>query len=262
MTSRLAITILRTLALPSPARLPIYLSLNFPRDHPVARGHHTKSPSSPHSHDTMGESVPEAAPFSLTEADRWVLSQTDDEFKLHDWDELREIVDANRLEVFKRKPSDLRRYMQWTSETKAEYGSMTNYILKHRLPKTWGAPPFTPLSDVPLQNPADYRILINDWPYGVTPDVTHLVVWSRTPIATDAGTGDVTDESRRLIREFVEERFIRALGDGGKDRVIWFKNWVALQSVRSLEHFHVLVRNADPEQLKVWAEEQPCHRVE
>lgn len=39
----------------------------------------------------MGEKV-EDAPFPLTEVDKWVLSQTDEEFKYHDWEELREII--------------------------------------------------------------------------------------------------------------------------------------------------------------------------
>lgn len=34
----------------------------------------------------------EDAPFPLTETDRWVLSQTDEEFRLHTWDELKEII--------------------------------------------------------------------------------------------------------------------------------------------------------------------------
>jgi hypothetical protein len=34
----------------------------------------------------------EEAPFPLTETDMWVLSQTDEEFKLHNWDELKEII--------------------------------------------------------------------------------------------------------------------------------------------------------------------------
>lgn len=29
------------------------------------------------------------APFPLTEVDKWILSQTDEEFKLHDWEDLR-----------------------------------------------------------------------------------------------------------------------------------------------------------------------------
>ncbi|KAM0284418.1 hypothetical protein ACHAQH_001994 [Verticillium albo-atrum] len=210
----------------------------------------------------MGDPVTEEAPFPLTDTDKWVLSLTDEEFKLHDWDDLKSIIEANRLEVFKRKPSDLRRYMKWTSETKAEYGSMTNYLLAHRLPKAWGAPPFTPTSTVPFAEPADYRVLINDWPYGLTPDVTHVVVWSRTPIETDPQTGDMTAESRRLIQEFVDRYFVDDLGADGKERVLWFKNWVALQSVRALEHFHVLVKNADPELLETWAEEKSWHRGE
>lgn len=34
----------------------------------------------------------EDAPFPLTDTDRWVLSQTDEEFHLHDWDELKQII--------------------------------------------------------------------------------------------------------------------------------------------------------------------------
>lgn len=41
----------------------------------------------------MGDKV-EDAPFPLTDVDRWVLSQTDEEFKYHDWEELREIIGA------------------------------------------------------------------------------------------------------------------------------------------------------------------------
>lgn len=46
----------------------------------------------------MGEaSTIEEAPFPLTDIDRWVLSQTDEEFKKHDWDELREIIGERLL---------------------------------------------------------------------------------------------------------------------------------------------------------------------
>lgn len=32
------------------------------------------------------------APFPLTEVDKWVLSQSDEDYKLHDWDDLRHII--------------------------------------------------------------------------------------------------------------------------------------------------------------------------
>ena len=46
----------------------------------------------------MGDEPPPPAidadnsPFPLTDIDRLVLSQTDEEFKRHDWDELKEII--------------------------------------------------------------------------------------------------------------------------------------------------------------------------
>ena len=32
------------------------------------------------------------SPFPLTDVDRWVLSQTDEEFQKHNWEELKEII--------------------------------------------------------------------------------------------------------------------------------------------------------------------------
>lgn len=120
---------------------------------------------------------------------------------------------------------------------------------------------------IPFADPADYRVLRNDWPYGVTPDITHIVVWSKTPIATKPENGDVTDESRALIDNFVDRTFVQRLQkdrafegiDGDvirKENVLWFKNWTALQSVRSLEHFHVLFRGVPDAIITEWTNEK------
>lgn len=50
----------------------------------------------------MGEKAGDDAPFPLTDVDKWVLSQTDEEFKYHDWDELREIISESRYWVLLR----------------------------------------------------------------------------------------------------------------------------------------------------------------
>lgn len=168
---------------------------------------------------------------------------------------------TNNLSVLKRKPSDLRRYMKWTADTKAAYGSLTNYLLAHRLPKAWGTPPFRAASPIPFAEPSDYRVLLNDWPYGLTADVTHIVVWTRTTIPIDERTGDMTPESRCIFGNFVARYFSDRLGPGGEDRVLWFKNWVALQSVRSLEHIHVLVKDVDRAILDEWTREEDWHRA-
>ncbi|PBP17189.1 hypothetical protein BUE80_DR012121 [Diplocarpon rosae] len=198
-------------------------------------------------HETKASSAEDEIPFPLTDVDKWVLSQTDEEFHLHDWEELKEIIDHNKLETLKRKPSDLRRYMAWTQQIKAQYGSMTNYLLQHRL--SWGPPPFTYTSPIPFASPSDFKILTNDWPYGLKDDIAHIVVWSKTPIPVDEDTGDLTEESRRIIGEFVRRTF----GDG--DRVVWFKNWVALQSIRALDHVHVMIKDARKSDIQAWTGE-------
>ncbi|KAI0180377.1 hypothetical protein GGR52DRAFT_569122 [Hypoxylon sp. FL1284] len=220
------------------------------------------------------------APFPLTEVDKWILSLTDEEYKHHDWEDMKKIISKsiplfifslsssleyitqfNNLSVLKRKPSDLRRYMEWTAETKAQYGSITAFLLQQRLPKTWGSPPFTPVSATPFDDPSDYRVLVNDWPYGLTPDLTHIVVWSRTTIETDPQTGGTTPGSRSTIEDFVKKFFVDRLGSGGDDKVLWFKNWVALQSVRALEHIHIIVRDVEKGIVDEWTKELDCHRL-
>lgn len=166
-------------------------------------------------------------------------------------------LDTNNLSILKRTPSDLRRYLKWTAEVNAEYGSMTQYILAHRLPKSWGQPPFTPTSLVPFESPDDYKVILNDWPYGLNKGITHIVVWSRTFIPTESESGDMTAESRALVKDFVKRHFVDTIGPGGEGKVLWFKNWVALQSVRTLEHFHVLVRDVDDDMLEKLTGERP-----
>lgn len=129
--------------------------------------------------------------------------------------------------------------------------------MANRLPSSWGRPPFTPESTTPLAAESDYKILLNDWPYALAPGITHVIVWTRTRIPADDDKGDLLPESRRQIEEFVKKRFVDDLGEGGAERVLWFKNWVALQSVRALEHFHVLVRDVDDDMLERWAGERP-----
>jgi len=202
--------------------------------------------------------------FELNDKDREILAQTDEEFHFHTWEGLKEIIAENNLSILKRKPSDLRRYLTWASEAKAAYGSITNYVCQERLKwtplpdSTAKTGPIVPFKNpVPFADPDDYKILLNDWPYGLTPDITHFVVWLKTPIPIDEKTGDLAPESRLLISEFVQKTFTDRLGRDGpaEDSVLSFKNWAALQSVRGLEHVHVLVRNVPESVIDEWTGE-------
>lgn len=114
----------------------------------------------------------------------------------------------------------------------------------------------------PFADPEDYKILRNDWPYGLDPGISHLVVWSRTPIPVQGEEGYLTDESRALIEDFVQRTFVDRLAkdpqrrfQDPKSHILWFKNWVGLQSVRALEHVHILTRDVPEEILLEWSGE-------
>lgn len=80
--------------------------------------------------------------------------------------------------------------------------------------------------------------------------LVHLVCWTKSPIPTldnSVQAGDLTPEARVIIEDFVERTFARHLG---KENVLWFKNWASIQSVRSVEHIHVLIRGASEEFLR------------
>ncbi|KAJ5335949.1 hypothetical protein MYU51_020191 [Penicillium brevicompactum] len=212
-----------------------------------------------------------AAPaFNLTPLDHQLLAMTDEEFAYHDWNELKDIIARNDLGALKRKPSDLRRYLAWSAETKTQYGSIMNYICQRRL--QWPLPGAANGTDsvihplaafknpCPFADPEDYKILRNDWPYGLTPGISHLVVWLRTPIPVQSGEGHLTDESRALINTFVQKTFVDRLAresafSDPAAHVLWFKNWVGLQSVRALEHVHILVRDVPEDILVEWSGE-------
>lgn len=166
------------------------------------------------------------------------------------------------LSAFKRYPTQLRRYLAWSRQIKARYGGIVDFVCQERLrwvPSPLGQQQITPLNPIPFANPADYRILRNDWPYATSPDISHLVVWLKTPFKVD-DAGHVLPESRKMIQKFVEENFVGKLAESygdAQDRVLWFKNWGALQSVGALEHFHVFVKGAGEEALRMWTGEGP-----
>jgi hypothetical protein len=94
----------------------------------------------------------------------------------------------------------------------------------------------------PFQDSSDIKILYNDWPYGIDPDIVHLVVWTKFELEDDPETGLSTPESRREIEAYVQ----RVFGEKTKE-FVWFKNWKSLKSVHAVEHFHVMLYRPDKE---------------
>jgi hypothetical protein len=135
----------------------------------------------------------------------------------------------NHIDHFHRIPSQLRRYHKFIYDLKLNHGSVLAFVQNERL--HWET--ITPSTSSPFTDPDDYTILYNDWPYGIDPDIKHLVVWTKFVLDDDEETGDLTEQARGLIDRFVRETFVwEGLGEGGQVR--WFKNWKSLKSVHAL----------------------------
>ncbi|KAL2018695.1 hypothetical protein VTK56DRAFT_469 [Thermocarpiscus australiensis] len=176
---------------------------------------------------------------NLSEKDRRIISTPDSEYQMDSWPVVQQKVRQNRLDLFQRVPSDLRRYLAFTWKLKQDYGSVMNFILTQRL--QWSLP-ITPKGR-PFEFDEDIKILRNDWPYGIDRRIVHLVVWTKFPLEEDPATGDLTDQARAEIDAYVRKTFSKI----PPDHVIWFKNWASLKSVKSVEHFHVMLFDPDPE---------------
>ncbi len=109
-------------------------------------------------------------------------------------------------------PSELRRYLAYTRKLKDDYGSVTNFILKQRL--HWTDPVIA--MGKPFEFDQDFKILWNDWPYGIDDKIVHLVIWTKFDLEESLGTGDLTDRARAEIDAFVETTFLLNIP---KDRV-------------------------------------------
>lgn len=173
-----------------------------------------------------------------------MLSTPDAEFHRSSWQEVQQLIRNNRLDLFLRLPSQLRRYREYCTKLIEVYGSIMAFVMQKRL--EWES--LTPRGE-PFQHVEDYKILYNDWPYGVDTRIVHLVIWTKyelpaRPVTAEDPDGDLTPEARGQVNAFVEKTFVSVCG---KENVIWFKNWGALKSIHAIEHFHVMLFDPDME---------------
>ena len=81
--------------------------------------------------------------------------------------------------------------------------------------------------------------------------------------------GFLTPDSVALVDRFVQRTFVEPLSsyrsednvargsDSADGRVLWFRNWTGLQSVRGLEHVHVLVHDTPSDLVNTWIGSRP-----
>jgi hypothetical protein len=191
----------------------------------------------------------------VSQKDIEILSTPDKDYHILTWPKVCDVIAHNRLDLFQRVPSDLRRYLAYNWEIKQEYGSVMQFILSQRL--HWD-PPVTPKGR-PFEYEEDWLIRWNDWPYGIDERIVHLVVWTKFNLEEDPVTTDLTDEARKEIDDFVKKIFCKRMKEENVSvwteatesklltclEVIWFKNWSSLKSIHAVEHFHVMLFDPD-----------------
>ncbi|EJD52295.1 hypothetical protein AURDEDRAFT_111680 [Auricularia subglabra TFB-10046 SS5] len=102
------------------------------------------------------------------------------------WLQLRQFVDSGDLGLLKRHPALQTRYDAWCDRVRALHGDLPTYLVRVRLAWAHLPPPPLGLFFSP-HTPADlWKVLPNDWPYSVPPEIEHSLVWSRVPITDPA----------------------------------------------------------------------------
>jgi len=157
-----------------------------------------------------------------------------------------------------RPPAAFKAYMEWSDQIKKKYGSIITFLLEKKLYWNQVSPmKFHVKSEIPFAERSDYRILANDWPYGLESGIKHVCIWLKAPLPVDSVKGALTEEGTKLVDDFVKKTFDRALGVEGLDRVLWYKNFTSIQSIRAIDHVHVYIRDVDWDKLDSILEKPP-----
>jgi len=171
------------------------------------------------------------------EKDRGIIGSWNSDYERLSWAQVKNLIEINRIDLFHRVPSDLRRYRHYIYRLEQEHGSVMKFILQQRL--RWSD--LTPRGP-PFSTPEDMKVLYNDWPYGIDTRIIHLVVWTKFQLEDDPDTGHLTPSAHQQIDEYVKKTFYPKVNPRN---IAWFKNWKSLKSVHAVEHFHVMLFDPD-----------------
>lgn len=177
---------------------------------------------------------------AISERDAKILAN--DHYTPLSWERCKEIVLIDDLTLFTRSPQQLGDYFAAKEHFLKIAGGTAEYIVQNRL--KWSGQLQSTSGKGFLQDKSDVKILPNDFPYGLEEGIAHIIVWSKVRCETDENQRP-TPKAKRAIEDFIWKSFepFRI----PESHVLWFKNTVALQSVPTLEHFHILIKDAPPE---------------
>ncbi|CDK28074.1 unnamed protein product [Kuraishia capsulata CBS 1993] len=176
------------------------------------------------------------------------------------WEVLKEVLQTNDIAKLYRSPESLEKYRRRKQQLAEANVSVHYNLLVNQL--HWAEPsPGGELKGVKLDvkatdprlfaNEDDILILENEFPYNFEKGMKHLVVWTKNFIEPDphSALGDISPETRSIIGLYVKKTFVDWLGYP-QENILWFRNWSALQSVKSIAHIHVVIKDFDESDLE------------
>lgn len=168
-----------------------------------------------------------------------IINFPDADFQRLTWPQVQGTIRANKIDDFRRAPLDHRNYLCYMARLREQHGSVMDFVQNERLGWTELEP-----KGKAFEEDDDIKIIYNDWPYGIDKSIVHLCVWTKFPLDVDEKdpNGDLTPEMRAQIDEYVNKTFGSRVP---AENIIWFKNWAKLKSIRSMEHFHVMMKDPD-----------------
>ncbi len=174
----------------------------------------------------------------------------------------REIVNSGKIADLYRSPECMEKYNKFKKVLKDEGIDMTTRIVVKQLhwlpPSTSLRTPSSeilkeiePQDSTPFANEHDITIVTNSFPYYLEDGLVHLCAWVKFPMPSDPESelGDISEKMKQLVDLYVNKTFVDHLGLT-EDKVLWFKNWATLQSIKTIPHIHVILDHPDPKKVQ------------
>ena len=80
------------------------------------------------------EKCPTFLAYAFTNTkDRGILCTRDSDYHRQTWSQVQQFIHDNRLDLFERLPSDLRRYREYCDKLVKEYGTVMAFVMEERL---------------------------------------------------------------------------------------------------------------------------------
>lgn len=169
------------------------------------------------------------------------------------WNKVAYLIKTYELDKLGRSESQLQAYHDFKSDMASKNIDLTTNLLintMHWLPSTTdihmtsadSLKLITYKDPRPFANTEDVYISMNEFPYFIKEKTLHLLIWVKFPMPPDPTSeiGDIDDNTKAVIDKYIRRNFIEILGIPG-DKLLWWKNYTVVQSIKTIPHIHVLV---------------------